>query len=577
MTEQREALEQRTATAEVLQVINASPGNLAPVFDVMLDKALGLCDAAFGVLWTHDGERGHAVALRGAPPAFAEYLRRTPHPIGSGGVHARLLAGEAIVHIEDIAQDQAYRSEGNPVRRALVELGGGRTLLAVPLRTDNAYLGHFVIYRREVRTFSNKQIALLQNFADQAVIAMENARLLTEQREALEQQTATAEVLQVINASPGNLTPVFDAMLERATTLCHASFGILWDFDGEFARAGALHQVPEAYAELVRGPFRPSPGSGPARIMRGEGTFAIAKLTEYTPYQMGDALTRALVEFAGARSVVITPLRKDTVTLGAITLYRQEVRPFSNKQIALLENFAAQAVIAMENARLLTEQREALEQQTATAEVLQVINASPGNLAPVFQVVLEKALRLCGASFGTLSTYDGEHIERVAFLGVPPAFIEYSQRNPLTKNSALIAQGIATRKPVQAADIMTDARMATSPSVRDALIELGGVRALLQVPLLKDGAVIGFIGVWRRELGVFPDKQVSLVEGFAAQAVIAMENARLLTNSGRRWSSRPRRPRCCRSSTPRRVISRRYSTRCWKRHCGYVRPPSALC
>jgi two-component system, NtrC family, sensor kinase len=153
LTEQQEALEQQTATAEVLQVINASPGNLAPVFDVMLDKALGLCDAAFGVLWTHDGERGHAVAFRGAPPAFAEYLRRSPHPIGLGGVHARLLAGEPLVHIEDIAEDQAYWSEGNPVRRALVELGGGRTLLAIPLRKDNAYLGHFVIYRREVRTF----------------------------------------------------------------------------------------------------------------------------------------------------------------------------------------------------------------------------------------------------------------------------------------------------------------------------------------------------------------------------------------------------------------------------------------
>jgi signal transduction histidine kinase len=222
------------------------------------------------------------------------------------------------------------------------------------------------------------------------------------------------------------------------------------------------------------------------------------------------------------------PLRKDGLLLGCISAFRLEVRPFSGREIALLENFAAQAVIAMENARLLTEQREALEQQTATAEVLQVINASPGNLAPVFHVVLEKALRLCGATFGTLLTYDGEHIERVAFLGVPPAFVEYNQQNPLTKNAALIAEGIVTRRPVQAVDIMTDARMSTSPGVRDALLELGGVRALLQVPLLKEGAVVGFVGVWRREPGVFSDKQIALVEGFAAQAVIAMENARLL-------------------------------------------------
>ena len=179
----------------------------------------------------------------------------------------------------------------------------------------------------------------------------------------------------------------------------------------------------------------------------------------------------------------------------------------------------------MENARLINETREALEQQTATAEVLQVINASPGNLAPVFDAVLERALRLCGASFGQLLTYDGERLETVAFLGVPPAFIEYSQRDPLTKNATLVAQGIATGKPVQAADIMTDPRMVAR---RDVLVELGGVRALLQVPLIKDGAVVGFIAVYRREPGVFPEKQIALVEGFAAQAVIAMENARLL-------------------------------------------------
>ena len=171
--ELKEANERQTATAEVLQVINSSPGDLAPVFDAMLDKALGLCDAAFGILWTYDGQRLHAAALRGVPRAHAEFLMRAPYPVGSDNAHARLLRGEAVVHIADVADDQAYRA-GDPIRRNLVEEGGGHTLLAVPLRKDKVFLGDFVIYRQEVKPFSDKQIALLKNFADQAVIAIEN-------------------------------------------------------------------------------------------------------------------------------------------------------------------------------------------------------------------------------------------------------------------------------------------------------------------------------------------------------------------------------------------------------------------
>jgi GAF domain-containing protein len=516
-TERDEALAREAATAEVLQVINSSPSDLAPVFEAMLEKAMRLCEAAFGVLWTFEGELGHAAAFRGVPSAFSEFLTRGPHRETSGTANSRLRHGENVLQIANIADDDAYRS-GDPVRRALVELGGGRTMLAVPLRKDDTLLGSFIIYRQEARPFTDKQIALLQNFAAQAVIAMENARLLTETREALEQQTATAEVLAVINSSPGDLAPVFDAMLDKATRLCEASFGILWNFDGEFATAGALHDVPAAYAELCRAPFRPSPGSGPARMMRGEGTLAIANLTQYPPYLAGDQLAQAIVDLAGARSLVIAPLRKDSAVLGAITLYRKEMRPFSDKQIALLENFADQAVIAMENARLLTETREALEQQTAAAEVLQVINSSPGERTPVFDAILEKARILCGAAHGSLSLYDGERFRVVAINTASQEFADRWRQGFLLSDFPHI-------KP-----LLEGARLVHVPD----LVELGntyGARTGLFVPLRKDDMLLGLISTVRLEVRPFSNREIALVENFAAQAVIAMENARLLTET----------------------------------------------
>jgi GAF domain-containing protein len=382
ITETREALEQQTATAEVLQVINSSPGDLTPVFDAMLTKAFHLCEGVQGSLWTFDGGQPRIAAAQGLSTEFVEVLREQWERRGPSENHpmSRLMRGERVVQILDIAASDLYLT-GDPAAVAAVELGRVRTLIFVALLKDDAPFGAFIIARREVRLFTDKQIALVKNFAAQAVIAMENARLITETREALEQQTATAEVLGVINSSPGDLTPVFQAILQKAHALCKASFGALMTYDGERFYPVAHQGTPAPFREFIARGIQPRPGDPFGRMVEEAPLSHIHDLLEVAKQHPTEPLPRAAVDLGGIRTLLVVPLRKDATLLGAITAYRQEVNPFSDKQIALLQNFAAQAVIAMENARLLTETREALEQQTATAEVLQVINSSPGDLA----------------------------------------------------------------------------------------------------------------------------------------------------------------------------------------------------
>src|SRR5215472_2310844 len=402
--ERDEAIAQQTATADVLRVINSSPGELAPVFDAILDQATRLCDAAFGVVWTYDrsAKRYRPGWVHQVPGALAEFLGGNYRAPPSGVLN--VLGDASFLHVLDEAESAGYRTGASQLRRAMVDLGGAHTTLAVPLRRHDTVLA---IYRQEVRAFSERQIALLQNFAQQAVMAMENARLLTETREALEQQTGNAEVLQVINSSPGDVAPVFDAMLEKGVGLCEADLGVLHTFDGEafplVAICGHDRKIVEQLKQLS--PIRIFGLLNP--IVRGERVVHVAdvrKTATYRDYQN----SRNRFQLANLRTWLGVALRKEDALLGVIIVVRREVRPFSDKQIALLQNFAAQAVIAIENARLLGElqQRtgdlqESLEYQTATSDVLQVINSSPGDLIPVFDAILEKAHRLCGATHGS--------------------------------------------------------------------------------------------------------------------------------------------------------------------------------
>jgi class 3 adenylate cyclase len=344
--------------------------------------------------------------------------------------------------------------------------------------------------------------------------------------EARQQQAATADILEVINSSPGDLAPVFDAILEKAHTLCGAAHGALMIFDGEEIRVVAAHGEPrfvEAFRQMK--PVRPS-RERLAPLMGGPVHLPDA---HSDPGSYGDEPEyRRLIHLGGIRTILSTPLRKDGRLLGVITAYRQEVRPFSDKEIALLQNFAAQAVIAMENARLLTETREALEQQTATAEVLQVINSSPGNLAPVFDAMLEKAMHLCEAAHGHLVTFDGVVFNRGAAIGDPRFTEWWLQQGPMhPPEDSPLGRVVRGDKLVHLADAKADDVYREIPLYRQ-FIDNGGIRTLAAVALRKDDALLGAILVYRQEVRSFADKQIALLQNFASQAVIAMENARLL-------------------------------------------------
>ena len=364
--ERDEALEREKATAEVLRVISASPGELQPVFDSMLANATRLCEANFGILILRENGAFRTGAMHNVPPALVELRRREPlFHASPQSANGRAIATKRVMHIADYTEEQTYKDR-EPAAVALADLGGARTLVVVPMLKGHEVVGTINIYRKQVRPFSDKQIELVQNFAAQAVVAIENTRLLNELRqrttdltESLEQQTATSEVLKVISSSPGDLEPVFQAMLENATRLCEARFGALGLCEGDVFRIGALHNAPPAFADFVRrGPFRPGPNVPLGRALRTKQVVHVADITLDQSYIERDPLAVAGAELGGYRTVLAVPMLKENDLIGAFAIFRQEVRPFTDKQVELVRNFAAQAVIAIENTRLLNELRQ---------------------------------------------------------------------------------------------------------------------------------------------------------------------------------------------------------------------------
>ncbi len=468
-----------------------------------------------------EGGEFEPVAYHNVPEILQKHLtergRIKPRP---GSTMERVFRTKGVVHVEDLWQDAD--GPGNPASK----YGNARTYLGVPMLKENELVGAIAIYRQEVRPFTDKQIALVQNFASQAVIAIENTRLLNELRESLQRQTATSEVLSVISSSPGTLEPVFRAILENATRICEAKFGNLWLHEGDNFRLAATYGSPPAYYDRLQDIATVSPGAGTglAGMIKAKQAFQIADLAASNGYLVErHPLIVSSVELAGTRSLVAVPLLKEGELVGAIAIYRQEVRPFTEKQIELVSNFAKQAVIAIENARLLNELRESLQQQTATSEVLGVISSSPGELAPVFQAMLQNSVRICEAKFGQMFLYEHNAVRLVAHLGVPAALAELDGRRGAFQPAAggALDRVLRTRQVVHFADMSTE-----HPEI--PVVRLGGARSLVGVPMLKENELIGAIAIYRQEVRPFTDKQIELVKNFAAQAVIAIENARLL-------------------------------------------------
>src|SRR5215475_5207843 len=503
-----EALEQQAATSEVLKLISRSAFDLQPVLETLLENAASICAAEWGVIFRPDHEGYRMAAVYGAPPEFKEFLTRTPIPPGRGSGVGRAALERRPVQVVDVSADPEYRVT------EFQRIGGFRTVLAVPMLREGVLLGVFGLHRDEVRAFTEKQIQLVATFADQAAIAIENVRLFNETKEALEQQTATAEILRVISQSPTDVQPVFDAIASSAVRLCASTYGGVSRFDGtNIEQPIAMYNVTDAQMALYRRIF---PLAASMETALGESvlthrTVHVEDTLTERRYMSDSEAIRVARDVLGYRTLLAVPMVHLGQAVGIISVWRREQLPFSPKQIALVETFADQAVIAIENVRLfkelearnrdLTEAHakvsEALDQQTATSEVLRVISQSQTDVQPVFDTIVQSAVRLCDAVMGNLQQFDGERMHLFATHNIPPDALELARTHypmPLD-NSRAANRAVLNRAAVNIPDVFED------PNYESDAARIAGWRSVLSVPMLRDGESVGAITVARAATG----------------------------------------------------------------------------